>query len=141
ANDNIPVGDSVSITNWSTPSIGTVTYNTTNKTLTYTPPVGYAGPASFTYTIKKSDGTFYDSTTKHFYQYKLTSGITWNDAKKAASLSVKNGMRGYLTTITSAAENAFITAKIQGDGWIGASDLAFEGAWRWVTGPEALEEG
>jgi hypothetical protein len=139
ANDSIPTGDSVSITDWGTPTVGTVTYNNTNKTLTYTPPAGYAGPATFTYTIKKNDGSFYNVANNHFYQYKLTSGITWAAAKAAASASIKNGMQGYLATITSAAENDFITSKLQGDGWIGASDISYEGVWRWVTGPEGLE--
>ena len=52
-----------------------------------------------------------------------------------------HGLQGYLATITSAEENAFIQSKTNGVGWIGASDHAVEGEWRWVTGPEGLEEG
>jgi len=51
------------------------------------------------------------------------------------------GLRGYLATITSQVENDFIKGKTKGVGWIGASDAAVEGDWRWVTGPEGLEDG
>jgi hypothetical protein len=44
-------------------------------------------------------------------------------------------------TITAAAENNFPVANFgtaaAGFAWIGASDAAVEGEWRWVTGPEA----
>ncbi|HEY3388861.1 MAG TPA: PKD domain-containing protein, partial [Prolixibacteraceae bacterium] len=38
-------------------------------------------------------------------------------------------------------ENSFIQSKTEGVGWIGASDAAVEGDWRWVTGPEGLNGG
>ena len=41
-----------------------------------------------------------------------------------------------MATITTEAENEFIATKLQGNGWMGASDAAVEGEWRWVTGPE-----
>jgi hypothetical protein len=46
-------------------------------------------------------------------------------------------LRGYLATLTSQAEADFSGSQAQGTGWIGASDAAVEGDWRWVTGPEA----
>src|SRR5690606_15366461 len=68
------------------------------------------------------------------------SQISWAAAKLAAEASYYNGMQGYLATITSAEENAFIKAKLPSDAWIGASDAesegAAEGAWEWVTGPD-----
>jgi len=51
------------------------------------------------------------------------------------------GLRGYLATVTSQVENDFIRLKTKGVGWIGASDEAVEGQWRWVTGLEGLEDG
>ncbi|MHC4874970.1 MAG: beta-propeller fold lactonase family protein [Planctomycetota bacterium] len=45
---------------------------------------------------------------------------------------------GYVATIRSAAENALIAALPGALGkWIGASDSAVEGEWRWVEGPDA----
>ena len=44
------------------------------------------------------------------------------------------GKQGYLVTISSQAENDFITTSLGGSSaWIGASDAAAEGEWRWVT--------
>ena len=50
------------------------------------------------------------------------------------------GRPGHLATITLAAENSFILAQFalaSSEAWIGASDAAVEGQWRWVVGPEA----
>ncbi|MGN6549827.1 MAG: N,N-dimethylformamidase beta subunit family domain-containing protein, partial [Pararhizobium sp.] len=55
ANDSDPNGDTLSVTGVSAPSHGTVTFDATNKTVTFTPTSGYTGPAGFTYSI--SDGT------------------------------------------------------------------------------------
>jgi hypothetical protein len=41
---------------------------------------------------------------------------------------------GYLTTVTSDAERDFIYGLTTTDYWIGMSDLAAQGDWRWVTG-------
>ncbi|WP_245291042.1 DUF4082 domain-containing protein [Methylobacterium aquaticum] len=54
ANDTDPNGDTLTITNVSGPTNGTVSLNTTNATVTFTPTTGYTGAASFTYAI--SDG-------------------------------------------------------------------------------------
>jgi hypothetical protein len=47
------------------------------------------------------------------------------------------GLQGYLVTILSEEENPISAEQITGVGWIGASDEGVEGAWNWVTGPEA----
>ena len=72
----------------------------------------------------------------HFYEFVPSSGISWTAAESAASSRSLFGLQGYLATITSATENVFVIDKLQGNGWIGASDAAVEGQWRWVTGPE-----
>ena len=72
----------------------------------------------------------------HLYKF-ISGSIDWNTAVTAATGLTAYGATGYLATITSSAENAFISPRISADGWIGASDSAVEGQWTWVTGPEA----
>jgi hypothetical protein len=54
ANDTDPNGDPLTVTSVSAPTNGTVSLNTTNSTITFTPTTGYTGAAGFTYAI--SDG-------------------------------------------------------------------------------------
>jgi len=84
----------------------------------------------------------YLPSTAHFYHFIPRSQITWSNASnEAGSDSMKyRGLRGYLATITSEEENSFIIQITKGTAWIGASDHAVEGDWRWVTGPEGLED-
>lgn len=72
----------------------------------------------------------------HLYQYISDAG-TWEAAKTKAELLTRYGAQGYLTTISSSAENEFVADRLTNAGWMGASDAASEGVWRWVTGPEA----
>ena len=81
-------------------------------------------------------GTF-NPTTGHFYEFINSPGIAWTTARSAALGRDIFGLKGYLTTLTSAAENSFAFSKVQSVGWIGASDAAVEGDWRWMDGPEA----
>ena len=85
----------------------------------------------------------YLPATTHFYRFISRLGISWSEAKAEASSDsmMYYGLRGYLATVTSQAENDFIKLKTKGVGWIGASDHLVEGNWRWVTGPEGLEDG
>ena len=81
----------------------------------------------------------------HIYEL-VNSSVSWTTARDAAAAKSINGMSGYLVTITSAAEQTFVDARVAAgittgyDGcsvWLGASDAAVEGTWLWVTGPEA----
>lgn len=73
----------------------------------------------------------------HLYEYiAVPGGITWTAAQTAAAALERYGATGYLATITSAEENAFAADRLEGAGWMGASDGGSEGVWRWVTGPE-----
>ena len=67
----------------------------------------------------------------------VTEGASWKNAKTAAEGKTFNGLNGYLATITSAEENAFILSKLPSISWIGANDVATEGTWTWISGPEA----
>ena len=82
-----------------------------------------------------SPGEVFFSGTGHLYEY-VSSTFDWNNAKNAATSRTKYGASGYLTTITSQAENDFVAARLTNAGWMGASDSASEGTWKWVTGPE-----
>ncbi len=82
-------------------------------------------------------------STQSFYEYVADSGITWTAARTAAETRTFAGVNGYLATITSASENAFVASRIPDadNVWIGASDAVLEGDWRWVTGPEGQNGG
>lgn len=86
----------------------------------------------------------------HWYEYVTTgsifSGVGFDTARSAALSSTHQGLQGYLATVTSAAEQAFIESAgfpfLYGFGgtssaWLGGSDAAVEGTWRWLDGPEA----
>ncbi|MCB1501165.1 MAG: hypothetical protein KDK07_15490 [Bauldia sp.] len=70
----------------------------------------------------------------HYYKYVKTLA-THSEARSAAAAA-----GGYLATITSAAENAFLADLIVGQdlgAWLGGSDAGTEGVWTWTDGPEA----
>lgn len=75
--------------------------------------------------------------TQHYYEFVSDPGISWTDAEAAAAARTYFGLQGYLVTLTSQQEADFSGAQASGFGWIGATDVAVEGEWRWVTGPEA----
>jgi len=81
-----------------------------------------------------------DTTTgiTHYYEV-VKSCVSWDTAldKAAATYNKSLGLTGYLATVTSAAENAFIDSIIgNADVWLGGSDEKNEGTWKWMAGPE-----
>ena len=86
--------------------------------------------------VNQANVYYYPDLNK-YYEY-VAGAISWTGAETAAQARTVNGANGYLVTITSAAENTFLTTYVLApNAWIGASDAAVEGEWRWVTGPEA----
>ena len=97
-----------------------------------------AGPATITISAAVNPaGLHFNPANGHYYEF-VTTNRTWNDARNAAQARTFAGMPGYLATVTSAAENAFITEKTGGSAaWLGGTDVAMEGRWVWADGPEA----
>jgi prepilin-type N-terminal cleavage/methylation domain-containing protein len=54
--------------------------------------------------------------------------VSWTEAKQRAE-----AMGGHLVTISSAAENTFVSSKFPQTSWIGLTDSRIEGVWEWVT--------
>jgi len=106
---------------------------------------------------------FYNPITGHYYQYFLRAstfayhaGDVSNSAVHLAESQTLFGVKGYLATITSAQEQAFIFSNVDArDFWIGGSDafeplkervsgfsgettqVGTEGKWYWIAGPDA----
>ena len=73
----------------------------------------------------------------HYYNY-VAKSITFDAAVAATTkLAIYKGMIGHLATITSAAENEFvITSFRSAKGWLATTDLASEGSFYFIAGPE-----
>jgi gliding motility-associated-like protein len=92
-----------------------------------------SGIRTFSITIGQAN---YLPSNGHYYQYIPNIGITWSDARIAATTNTYYGIQGYLATITAADEAQLAGEQSSGAGWIGGSDEQQEGVWRWMTGPE-----
>ncbi|EDP97565.1 T9SS type B sorting domain-containing protein [Kordia algicida OT-1] len=88
------------------------------------------------FSINLGDANYLPSTG-HYYFYVPNAGITWTQARDAAAAQTYFGLEGYLATLTTEEEADLAGSQSQGTGWIGATDVAQEGTWEWVTGPEA----
>lgn len=104
-------------------------------------------------TTYRADLTYFPKT-QHFYKYvaiakcavDTDNGCTTDEqtarnpdtAKAAAEASTELGQTGYLASITSADENAFVAEKIEGATAviIGGRDSDVEGTWKWIGGPD-----
>jgi hypothetical protein len=82
-------------------------------------------------------GFFYNGTNGHFYR-PISTGNSYTGARTAALNTTFKGQQGYLVTITSADEDAFIFNNVpQSNIWFALTDEAVEGQWRIDAGPEA----
>lgn len=170
ANVSINSGKQTGDTLWYTgalPSGVTASYNAIKGTLTFIGSASFSQYQALLRTVTFKSLSASASATRsisftlgssialnnHFYEYVASSNIRWTAAKDSATNRRLFGLKGYLATVTSASENAFIAAKLLADAWMGASDeythintatgtttyinqTGSEGKWYWVTGPE-----
>ena len=81
-------------------------------------------------------GFYYNPTNGHFYR-PISTGNTYTGARAASLLTTFKGQTGYLVTITSSDEDAFIFNNVpQSQIWFALTDEASEGQWRIDAGPE-----
>jgi hypothetical protein len=82
-------------------------------------------------------GYFYNGVNGHFYR-PIATGATYTNARTLSSQQTFKGQQGYLVTITSASEDAFIFANVpQSQIWFALTDEASEARWVIDAGPEA----
>ena len=81
-------------------------------------------------------GYYYNPINGHFYR-PISAGNTYTGARAASLLTTFKGQTGYLVTITSADEDAFIFNNVpQSQIWFALTDESSEGQWRIDAGPE-----
>lgn len=117
--------------------------NAALATLTLTTPASTTSSALKIQTtfFLQSDGLAYNPQNQHFYRF-IDGNISGTNAFAAAAGQVIFGLTGYLASITTAAENDFVSSKIEGakNVWIGATDVAKEGEWKWTGGPDDAKQ-
>jgi hypothetical protein len=81
-------------------------------------------------------GYYFNGVNGHFYR-PITTTATYTNARAAALLTTFKGQKGYLVTITSADEDAFIFNNVpQTNIWFALTDEASEARWTIDAGPE-----
>jgi hypothetical protein len=84
-------------------------------------------------------GFFYNGTNGHFYKPITATNerTTYTNARSRSLLTTFKGQTGYLVTITSADEDAFIFANVPATNvWFAATDEVIDGRWVIDAGPE-----
>jgi methionine-rich copper-binding protein CopC len=108
----------------------------------------YAGTTAYNFTVQPAPAFAPArwSTSGHHYQWVSAPSATPAEALAQAQQASYRGLKGYLGTISSAAENQFVVDMMvpvrpylgmSGGVIFGASDQAVDGQWKWLTGPEA----
>jgi hypothetical protein len=81
-------------------------------------------------------GYYYNGVNGHFYR-PIATGTTYTGARTAAEATTFKGQTGYLVTITSADEDAFIFNNVpQTSIWFALTDEVSEARWIIDAGPE-----
>ena len=166
--DSYDTGDQLSYTGSLPTGVTANAWNTTTRSLVFKGTTTAAEWQTFLRTVTITTGnvcspetrevsfaageTYYNPLNGHYY--RLTSSLSsWTSAQTTASNTSYYGREGYLVTLTSDAENTFVTRLVGQNSWMGASDdhnqindalgytlyadtNAAEGKFYWVTGPE-----
>jgi hypothetical protein len=81
-------------------------------------------------------GYYYNGVNGHFYK-PVTTGTYYKTARANALTTTFKGQTGYLVTITSADEDAFIQANVPATNiWFACTDEVIDGRWVIDAGPE-----
>jgi hypothetical protein len=81
-------------------------------------------------------GFYYNGVNGHFYK-PVTPGASYTIARATSLTTTFKGQQGYLVTITSANEDAFIQANVPATNiWFAATDEVVDGRWVIDAGPE-----
>jgi hypothetical protein len=81
-------------------------------------------------------GYYYNGVNGHFYK-PVTTGTYYKTARANALTTTFKGQTGYLVTITSASEDAFIQANVPATQiWFACTDEVIDGRWVIDAGPE-----
>jgi hypothetical protein len=81
-------------------------------------------------------GFYYNGVNGHFYK-PITAGTSYTNARAISLTTTFKGQQGYLVTITSADEDAFIQANVPATNiWFAATDEVIDGRWVIDAGPE-----
>lgn len=95
-----------------------------NRTIQFTP-------------LELNKSYFHSDGTWHFYEF-VSSTASWTNAKIAADATTYYGQTGYLATLTSSAEDAFVHSQApSGTGWVGGNCAENNQNWKWTEGPDA----
>ena len=117
---------------------GIAAYQAALRDVTYSQSSTVQGSRTF---IVVAGTAIYLPETGNLYQYvDHGANITWTDARTASLAATFGSYSGHLANISSQVENDVALAELTGNTWIGASDQAVEGEWRWVDGPEAGQQ-
>ncbi len=110
-------------------------YQAALRDVTYSQSSTIEGSRTF---IVVAGTAIYLPDTGNLYEYVDTgANITWTAARAAALARTFGPYSGHLANISSQVENDVALVELTGNTWIGASDEAVEGEWRWMDGPEA----
>ena len=89
ANDTDPNGLPVSFAGWSNSTNGSVTYDPNTQTINFVPSIGYAGPASFNYSISDELGGIGTGAVFLVVNYPVTAQSLFNTADTPSIVTVK----------------------------------------------------